>query len=335
MTYADIKKKFLIEYDKANVTSSYPSLTDYEIATILDKSYLALIAGKVTGNNPRRQVFEGDVKAISDLQKLIRTAEIYANVPISPNGQFKYPVIDEGDGRTDIGGKTLPDYDFGDLTPGDYGSDTGNNGSGTNNVILTSNVRSTSSSDPSIPVHKIHPCYEYYGQAEFRNCLYGKLPDEFLYYVSAIASYKNDDVSPITSNENIDLVSHETAKNFYTSETNMPWIKHPKMVIEDDIFKVLVDPVKHSNVISKFVGSSNDVNKLDEIKQDLSKFKVVLRYIKTPIKFADNKTDLSKIDAEINDSMCEELINLAIIMAAETVESPRLGTKVQTRPIES
>jgi hypothetical protein len=115
----------------------------------------------------------------------------------------------------------------------------------------------------------------------------------------------------------------------------MPWIKHPKMVIEDDIFKVLVDPVKHSNVISKFVGSSNDVNKIDELKQDLVRFKVILRYIKTPIKFADNKTDLSKIEAEINDSMCEELINLAIIMAAETVESPRLATKVQTRPIES
>lgn len=294
MTYADIKKKFLIEYDKANVTSSYPSLTDYEIATILDKSYLALIAGKVTGNNPRRQVFEGDVKAISDLQKLIRTAEIYANVPISPNGELKYPHID--DGTTSSG-----------------------------HVTTTSPV----------PVHKIYPCYEYYGQAEWRNCLYGKLPDDFLYYVSAIASYKNDDVSITTSNENIDLVSHETAKNFYTSETNMPWIKHPKMVIEDDIFKVLVDPVKHSNVISKFVGSSNDVNKLDEIKQDLDKFKVVLRYIKTPIKFADQTTDLKDIKAEINDSMCEELINLAIIMAAETVESPRLGTKVQTRPIES
>lgn len=322
MTYADIKKKFLIEYDKANVTSSYPSLTDYEIATILDKAYLALIAEKVTGNNPRRQVFEGDVKAISDLQKLIKTDEINANVPISPNGQFKYPFIKYG--TTDIGGKTLPDDDFGDLTPGDYGSDT-------HNVILTSNVQTTSSDDGTVPNHSIHPCYEYYDHAEWRNCLYGKLPDEFLYYVSAIASYKNDD-GKTTSNENIDLVSHETAKNFYTSETNMPWIKHPKMVIEDDIFKVLVDPVKHSNVISKFVGSSNDVDKL---VQNLYKFKVILRYIKTPIKFADQSEDLSKINAEINDSMCEELINLAIIMAAETVESPRLATKVQTRPIES
>lgn len=323
MTYADIKKKFLIEYDKANVTSSYPSLTDYEIATILDKAYLALIAEKVTGNNPRRQVFEGDVKAISDLQKLIKTGKINANVPISPHGQFKYPVVDGG--ATDQGGKTNPLDDFGDLTPGDYGS-------GTNNtMILTSNVQSTSSGGVLIPIHEIHHCYEYYNQREYRNCLYGKLPDDFLYYVSAIASYKND-IGTVTSNENIDLVSHETAKNFYTSETNMPWIKHPKMVIEDDIFKVLVDPIKHSDVISHFVGTSQN---LDVIEQNLYRFEVLLRYIKTPIKFVDNLSKLNNITAEINNSMCEELINLAIIMAAETVESTRLATKVQTRPIES
>ena len=322
MTYADIKKKFLIEYDKANVTSSYPSLTDYEIATILDKAYLALIAEKVTGNNPRRQVFEGDVKAISDLQKLIRTAKINANVPISPHGQLKYPFVDGG--ATDIGGKTLPGDDFGDLTPS-------NPEAGTSNaMILTSNVQSTSSSGVQTPIHEIHHCYEYYNQVENRNCLYGNLPPDFLYYVSAIALYTNE-LGTVTSNENIDLVSHETAKNFFTSETNIPWIKHPKMVIEDGIFKVLVDPIKHSNVISKFVGTSQD---LDKIEQNLDRFEVLLRYIKTPIKFAGS-SDLSTIEAEINDSMCEELINLAIIMAAETVESPRLATKVQTRPIES
>lgn len=63
----------MIEYDKANVTSSYPSLTDYEIATILDKAYNALIAQKFTGNNPRGVAFEGDIKAMHDLQQLINT----------------------------------------------------------------------------------------------------------------------------------------------------------------------------------------------------------------------------------------------------------------------
>lgn len=71
MTYSDIIKKFKIEYDKADTISSYPSLTDYEIKTILDKAYLALIAQKFTGNNPRRQAFETDIKAIEDLRGLV------------------------------------------------------------------------------------------------------------------------------------------------------------------------------------------------------------------------------------------------------------------------
>ena len=42
MTHGKVYEKFLIEYDKDNVTSSYPSLTKKEQATILDKAYLAL-----------------------------------------------------------------------------------------------------------------------------------------------------------------------------------------------------------------------------------------------------------------------------------------------------
>lgn len=76
MKHSDIKTKFLIEYDKANITSSYPSLTDYEIATLLDKAYAALIGEKLTGNNPRRAAFESDNKAIEDIQALIVTKEI-------------------------------------------------------------------------------------------------------------------------------------------------------------------------------------------------------------------------------------------------------------------
>ena len=73
MTHSDIKTKFLIEYDKMNTTSSYPSLTDYEIATVLDKAYLATIANKLTGNNPRKAMFESDNKAIEDIRPLITT----------------------------------------------------------------------------------------------------------------------------------------------------------------------------------------------------------------------------------------------------------------------
>ena len=73
MTYNDIYIKCMIEYDKNNITSSYPSLTKYEIATILDKAYLAIIAQKLTGNNQRRSTFEADTKAIEDLRPLVKT----------------------------------------------------------------------------------------------------------------------------------------------------------------------------------------------------------------------------------------------------------------------
>ena len=61
----------MIEYDKMTTTSSYPSLTDYEILTILDKAYLAVVSNKFTGNNARKVGFEGDNKAIEDIRALI------------------------------------------------------------------------------------------------------------------------------------------------------------------------------------------------------------------------------------------------------------------------
>ena len=76
MTHNDIYTKFLIEYDKANVTSSYPALTEYEIATLLDRAYLLLIARKLTGNNTRRAPFEYDTKAVEDLRPLIKTQQL-------------------------------------------------------------------------------------------------------------------------------------------------------------------------------------------------------------------------------------------------------------------
>lgn len=76
MTHVDIYNKFMIEYDKANITSSYPSLTPYEVNTILDKAYLALISQKVTGNNIRRSDFEADTKSVSDIQPLIKNQDL-------------------------------------------------------------------------------------------------------------------------------------------------------------------------------------------------------------------------------------------------------------------
>ena len=101
MTHKDIKTKFLIEYDKANVTSSYPSLTDYEIATILDKAYNALIAQKFTGNNTRSVAFEGDIKSMQDLSPLITTKRLFLDQ--RENGNLTDEVyVDVAEGQNDI-----------------------------------------------------------------------------------------------------------------------------------------------------------------------------------------------------------------------------------------
>lgn len=41
------------------------------------------------------------------------------------------------------------------------------------------------------------------------------------------------------------------------------------------------------------------------------------------------------IEFELSDSMAEELISLAIAMALENVESPRLNTKLNIRGLEA
>ena len=84
MTHQDIYIKFMIGYDKANETSSYPSLTEYEVATFLDKAYLALIAQKVTGNNSRHIGFEQDLKITEDLGPLVTTKRIDTDINTSP-----------------------------------------------------------------------------------------------------------------------------------------------------------------------------------------------------------------------------------------------------------
>lgn len=77
MTHKDIYTKFMIEYDKAGASTSYPSLTEYEVATVLDKAYNALIAQKVTGNNVRRSTIESDIKSIADLGPLTKSEYLY------------------------------------------------------------------------------------------------------------------------------------------------------------------------------------------------------------------------------------------------------------------
>ena len=236
MTHGDIYTKFMIEYDKAGEATSYPSLTKYEIATLLDKAYLAIIAQKLVGNNIRKSGFESDVKAIEDIRPIVVTKRI-----------------------TDI----------------------------------------IAAEDDAI-----------------KNAVQFKISNDLLYYITSKARYKiiQLDQSIIYPIDIVKLINHDQAQNFVSTSTNIPWIKNPVGYLENTIFTILFDNYLNSNQTFKTID------------------KLILTYIQTPIKFVNDTDD--KV-FELSDSMAEELINLAISFALETVESPRLSSKLQTRQLES
>lgn len=257
MTYADIYKKFLIEYDKDAATTSYPSLTHTEVANILDKAYLALIAQKLTGTNSRGAVFEGDVKAIEDIQPLLTT---------------------DACGR--VGGEHLE---------------------------LATNER-------------------IYNYPENKEVLY--------YIQSDITSVrKESDTSQSTEDyiweyvppreaQNIQrwptaLISHADANSFKQTYHNTPWIEYPKVYLEKRYVHVLFG-------VDDFTSEQMDQSIL------------YMTYIKKPVLFTSLTTDQEKNqNFELSDNMAEELINQAIIMSLETIESSRLSSKISTSKLES
>lgn len=242
MTHSDIYTKFMIEYDKANITSSYPSLTKYEVATILDKAYLALIAQKYTGNNPRKSAFESDMKATEDLQPLINKFTAIGSLSGDNSYTFSTHTID--------------------------------------NLIL----------------------YIIDGEIEIKR---------------SITSHDNID----HQYENIVFVSHDIAKKFRATKTNLPWVEQPVGCIENNSVVIYVDPM--------------------DVQYNGAQSKAEFTFIKRPAKFAVGQGlsvtdyDFGQTEFELSDSMAEELINLAIIMSTEIVESSRLATKANTRPLES
>jgi len=116
-------------------------------------------------------------------------------------------------------------------------------------------------------------------------------------------------------------VSHDIAKRFMATTNNLPWVETPVGCIEDGNTVIYVDS--------------------DVVKANGSSSSITVKYIKTPNKFAvgpgnlESDYDFENTAFELSDEMAEQVINLAIIMSTEIVESSRLSTKMNTRPLES
>ncbi len=266
MTHTEIYKKFMIEYDKANITSSYPSLTQYEVATILDKAYLALIAQKVTGNNVRKATLESDIKSISDLSPLIKTAVF---------------VVSQNPSQISPECCLLLETQNGDL----------------------------------------------------------EIKDEVLYFVSAFTYIDNHNTTPSGVMNDVDytqgytpmdgipnprmvpitITTHQIVQKLFPTSNNVPIIKNPICYFEGRYMFLLVDPFQRIQE-----GSGHEA--------------AFVTYVKTPTKFVTGNipifSDEDAVEFELNNSMAEELISLAISYALENVESTRLNAHLGMRGLE-
>ena len=252
MTHKDIYTKFMIEYDKANVTSSYPSLTEYEVATLLDKAYLALIAQKVTGNNPRRSPFEADVKSVADVQPLVTHKELVTfnngHEPATNITQFKLPI----------------DYLYSVQTMLNYNINHKKPGIGEENHLPEDAVYSPEDNEfENIDPNQWVQWYETYGEdsskeyVEYEN-VYGETSN-----IKELKASQEDSTNggPMHIAGNpydkhklrylpCKLVPHETAERFFCTPYNMPWVKIPVCFIEENIVYIVYDPVNIPNVDS-------------------------------------------------------------------------------------
>lgn len=117
-----------------------------------------------------------------------------------------------------------------------------------------------------------------------------------MFYVSSVLSWGDNKAT-------VKLLDHTQIKNFIKTYNNNPWIENPVGVIEDNTLKVYYDP----------------------ISMESNSYSVDLTYVKHPVLINDLTSELEI--SELPDQTWYEVINRAVQMALENVESQRVQTK--------
>lgn len=134
--------------------------------------------------------------------------------------------------------------------------------------------------------------------SNIQNAFYIQLPNNFMLFVTGIVGYNNTFYPML-------LVTHEKAKSFECTPYNKPWIKYPISYIENGQLFVIYD----NNIITNIANTS-----------------IYLTYVTNPNTInASSLTDIF----QFNDSVAYELINMAVLIALENIESQRMQTKSQ------
>ena len=124
--------------------------------------------------------------------------------------------------------------------------------------------------------------------------------DERLFFIDAVLNFG-------LNKANVVLVDHTTAQRFRKTHNNNPWIENPVGVIENNRLYIYYDP-------------------LTEIPDTVD-----ITYLKTPTKIEDLPP--AGMD-EIPEYMQYEVVNRAVELALEDIESRRVQTKTQLNQLD-
>lgn len=115
------------------------------------------------------------------------------------------------------------------------------------------------------------------------------------------------------------LTSHETVKPFKQTYNNIPWVEVPVVTLENNKLLVYVDPIL-----------MQDPMYAPRIEDDTQFYRVDVTYVKKPTKF-----DYTKPDEQLDfpEDVMYEIINRAVVIALENIESQRQTSKLQLNQV--
>lgn len=122
-----------------------------------------------------------------------------------------------------------------------------------------------------------------------------------MFFVQAILKWQ---MNGVTKQAIVNLVSHEASKQFIQTYNNTPWIENPVGVIRDNKLIIYVDPISMKGF-----------------------FTLDITYVKHP-KSISQMSENENLD-EIPEQLQNDLINRAVQLALEDIESQRLSNKSQ------
>ena len=120
-------------------------------------------------------------------------------------------------------------------------------------------------------------------------------------------------------NANCGITTHQVARLFKQTVNNVPWVENPVAVLEDNKFLVYVDPIMMQDpMYAPRTDGNNEYYRVD------------VTYIKKPTPFNYLKPDE---ELDFPEDVMYEIIDRAVVIALENIESQRQSSKLQLNQV--